>query len=355
MPASLPKRSHRRGAIILGALMLGLGVATVPAAGQGSIAGQMEAIRTLEIEIAGYDARYNQAVAAHSTARQKLKDARARIAHNTDELAKTRRRERSAQNVLSLRISMIYRQPTPTQIEVLLRSNSFTDAVSGAQYMQRMRKHDAEIVDEVQQAKDRIRKTRVQLVEDHKEAKAQSAETRRQVGEISSIRSQRRGALMSAQRQLSVMIAAEQARRANAARLAALRSAQSRVVRRVQRDGTVRTTVVPNPTPAPAPSGGEAAPAPAPSAPSTPSTPAPSSSPNPDALQSIAQCESGGNPTAVSPSGLYRGKYQFDPGTWASMGGQGSDPAAASEAEQDRVAGLLYSQQGASPWPVCGR
>src|SRR5215207_223252 len=28
-------------------------------------------------------------------------------------------------------------------------------------------------------------------------------------------------------------------------------------------------------------------------------------------LERIAQCESGGNPTAVSPGGRYRGKYQF--------------------------------------------
>lgn len=70
-------------------------------------------------------------------------------------------------------------------------------------------------------------------------------------------------------------------------------------------------------------------------------------------LSRIAQCESGGNPSAVSPSGQYRGKYQFDYGTWASVGGHG-DPAAASEAEQDQRAAILYSQSGPSPWPVCG-
>ncbi len=71
------------------------------------------------------------------------------------------------------------------------------------------------------------------------------------------------------------------------------------------------------------------------------------------ALDAIASCESGGDPTAVSPDGTYRGKYQFDYGTWASMGGSG-DPAAAPEAEQDMRAAELYSQAGSSPWPVCG-
>jgi len=71
-------------------------------------------------------------------------------------------------------------------------------------------------------------------------------------------------------------------------------------------------------------------------------------------LEAIASCESGGDPTAVDASGTYRGKYQFDMGTWASMGGSG-DPAAAPEAEQDYRAALLYSQSGSSPWPVCGQ
>jgi soluble lytic murein transglycosylase-like protein len=69
-------------------------------------------------------------------------------------------------------------------------------------------------------------------------------------------------------------------------------------------------------------------------------------------LDAIASCESGGDPTAVNAAGYY-GKYQFDLGTWASVGGSGN-PAEASEAEQDYRAGLLYQRAGSSPWPVCG-
>lgn len=72
-----------------------------------------------------------------------------------------------------------------------------------------------------------------------------------------------------------------------------------------------------------------------------------------ETLNAIASCESGGDPTAVSSDGTYRGKYQFDYGTWESVGGHG-DPAAASEAEQDYRAALLYARSGSSPWPVCG-
>ena len=72
-----------------------------------------------------------------------------------------------------------------------------------------------------------------------------------------------------------------------------------------------------------------------------------------ETLDAIAACESGGDPAVVSADGSYRGKYQFDYGTWESVGGSG-DPAAASEREQDYRAALLYSQAGSSPWPVCG-
>jgi hypothetical protein len=71
-------------------------------------------------------------------------------------------------------------------------------------------------------------------------------------------------------------------------------------------------------------------------------------------LQAIAACESGGNPRAIGGGGAFRGKYQFTYATWAAMGGSG-DPAAAREAEQDRLAAKLYASAGAGQWPVCGR
>ena len=69
-------------------------------------------------------------------------------------------------------------------------------------------------------------------------------------------------------------------------------------------------------------------------------------------LEAIAACESGGDPSAVNAAGYY-GKYQFDRGTWAAVGGSGN-PAEASEAEQDYRASLLYARAGSSPWPNCG-
>jgi Transglycosylase-like domain/Putative peptidoglycan binding domain len=71
-------------------------------------------------------------------------------------------------------------------------------------------------------------------------------------------------------------------------------------------------------------------------------------------LAAIARCESGGDPTAISPDGVYRGKYQFTRASWAAVGGTG-DPAAAPESEQDQRAALLMAKQGPRAWPRCSQ
>lgn len=72
----------------------------------------------------------------------------------------------------------------------------------------------------------------------------------------------------------------------------------------------------------------------------------------PAVLRQIAECESGGDPRAVSAGGQYRGKYQFSIDTWRNLGGRG-DPIDASEAEQDRIALKLYRRSGTAAWPSC--
>ena len=67
----------------------------------------------------------------------------------------------------------------------------------------------------------------------------------------------------------------------------------------------------------------------------------------------LAQCESGGDPRAVSPAGYY-GLYQFSLSTWHAQGGSGN-PIDASPAEQTLRAQILYGKAGAGQWPVCGR
>lgn len=89
-------------------------------------------------------------------------------------------------------------------------------------------------------------------------------------------------------------------------------------------------------------------------APSAPLPELPEGGPTPEQWAALRQCESSGNYRAVSASGRYRGAYQMDAGTWASLGGLG-DPAAAPPIEQDARARLLHLRRGWKPWPHCGR
>jgi hypothetical protein len=76
---------------------------------------------------------------------------------------------------------------------------------------------------------------------------------------------------------------------------------------------------------------------------------APSNDPR---LAAIRMCESHGNYATNTGNGFY-GAYQFDIGTWRSVGGSGL-PSSAPPAEQDRRATMLLQRSGSSPWPVCG-
>jgi hypothetical protein len=71
----------------------------------------------------------------------------------------------------------------------------------------------------------------------------------------------------------------------------------------------------------------------------------------------LAECESSGNPRAVSRSGRYRGAFQMDADFWRTYGGHqyASRPDLASYAEQLRVAQRGYQARGRAPWPTCGK
>ena len=75
-------------------------------------------------------------------------------------------------------------------------------------------------------------------------------------------------------------------------------------------------------------------------------------------LARLRQCESHGNPGAVSRSGKYRGSYQFAQGTWdgvAPEGWAGVDPATAPPEVQDQAAQTMIDNGRLGEFPVCGR
>ncbi len=80
-----------------------------------------------------------------------------------------------------------------------------------------------------------------------------------------------------------------------------------------------------------------------------------------DDLLRLRNCESTDNYQAISPSGKYRGAYQFDQTTWDAVAGRhfewliGIDPIDAEPWWQDAMTRALWSERGRQPWPVCGK
>ena len=72
-----------------------------------------------------------------------------------------------------------------------------------------------------------------------------------------------------------------------------------------------------------------------------------------EAWDALAQCESGGN-WSINTGNGYHGGLQFSQSSWNAAGGSGS-PAAASKAEQIRVAENLLQMQGWGAWPSCNQ
>lgn len=73
--------------------------------------------------------------------------------------------------------------------------------------------------------------------------------------------------------------------------------------------------------------------------------------PDPERAARVCQCESSGNPRAVSPNGRYAGLFQFSRASWESLGGGDIfDPRLNSQRALQ-----LWSKRGWKPWPSCSR
>jgi septal ring factor EnvC (AmiA/AmiB activator) len=64
----------------------------------------------------------------------------------------------------------------------------------------------------------------------------------------------------------------------------------------------------------------------------------------------IVMCESGGNYRALNRSSMAGGAYQIIPSTWEAYGGEGPYAHLASKAEQDRIAAIIWREDGPGAW-----
>ena len=319
---------NRPGVGVLGLLVAGLVLAPAWTAGASgaSIASQREQVRQLEAQVFEITGRAEQARSGYVVARDRLVAVRQRIGRNRTELKRARDNQRIAQTRLADRLSAMYRTPDPSVVDAFVTTGSVTEALTSWSVFQRVADQDFTTVRGIRQTKVRIKAIQAELLVDRRKARSHFSDQSARFRELSKLQSERRQLLSGARAQLAAFIQAEAIRQAAFARARAEAAAQAAARARPAAPGSA------TPTP--------------PAQPSSASTTA--------ALEAIAHCESGGSATAVSATGQFRGKYQFDPGTWKKLGGSG-DPAKAPEAQQDRLAAKLLATAGTTPWPVCGR
>jgi len=317
---SLPARVAVAATLVLATA--GWNAATLAAPVTDQIDAQRAQIRALEGELIQIDAQAGAAADAHAAARSRVAELEQSIRETTTRLKRARVGHRAAQQRLSDRLVALYAEEPPSFVEILMSSDSISSAVDAHAVLDRLRERDGRLVVSIKQAGERLARGRAELLASREEAARQLAEASARDAELRRLTSARRAVLDQARGSLRGLIAEEAGRRAQ---LAAIAQAE----RQAEADLAARASA---PSGAPYSAGASSGGA---------------------SLEAIAQCESGGNPRAVSPDGQYRGKYQFTPETWQAVGGTG-DPASAPEAEQDQRAAMLYDQQGSSPWPICG-
>jgi peptidoglycan hydrolase CwlO-like protein len=299
---------------------------------------QRAQVRAIEAELVAVQSSAAAAATDYSDASAQFRQLQLQVRDNGRRLKVQTIVHARAQQRLATRLVRLYTTQQPTIVELLASSGSLTGAIDSVELLKRLQEQDRNVVTSIEASRDRLRTIRKELVADRAEAGDTQRRALEQLGSLRSLAGRRQVILGRARASLSAL----ESQQAAQAQIAAIAREQVVAQRAASPDAS------PEELTAGLPQAPDASTSASPAATAPPSSGA--ATPH---LSSIAQCESGGNPGAISPGGTYRGKYQFLPSTWESVGGTG-DPAQASEAEQDLRASILYEQVGASAWPVCG-
>jgi septal ring factor EnvC (AmiA/AmiB activator) len=243
---------------------------------------------------------------------------RQRLDDQTAALEKARARLRRAERLLAERLAAIYMGGPGETIDLVLGSEDFGQLSTRAEYLLSIREADQKLAERVRSVRSALQASVSRL--DALETEAES----------------RLAALNAARAQISsVRAAAEQ----SAARLASLSEKRSSEIEALRADieaweEQIRRreakTAAEAEQEVAAQLGG------------------PYSIPT-----YIVMCESGGNYSALNPSSGAGGAYQILPSTWTAYGGEGL-PHEASKAEQDRIAALIWANDGPGAWVCAG-
>ena len=292
-------------------------------------AGQIEDLSAqLNQDRSGYDLAAQQAEAA--TAKEadlsgqiesgsvRVNELQAELENEASNLEQTRKRLGRAERLLAGRLAAIYIAGPVETIDVVLGSADFADLSSRAEYLLAIRDADQQLAGRVRSVRNSLRSSVARLGELTDDAEAQVA------------------ALDAARAE----IAAARARaEASATRFAARSSSRRKEIGELEAGIERWEQQIQRQT---AGSAGEA------------EDKVAAQLGGPYSIPTyIVMCESGGNYSALNASSGAGGAYQIIPSTWEAYGGTGL-PHEASKAEQDRIAALIWANDGPGAWVCAG-
>ncbi len=281
------------------------------------ISSQSARITELRQRAADAEAREQELIAKLRETTARSKELNSELIAAEAELAEVRKRYDRAVGVLSDRLVAIYKGSDPDMLTVVLQSDGYEELSTRAGYLEALTDADDRIADRVSTLHDQVEAQHGQIagLKDEIDRRARELEGAR--AEIARVR-------VEAEQRADEL---DSAKSEGEAALGELREKISGWELEVRREAAEQITE------AGGGGGGEAFLG------------------GPYAIPTyIVMCESGGNYRALNPSSMAGGAYQIIPSTWKAYGGQGPYAHQASKAEQDRVAALIWKNDGPGAW-----
>ena len=271
----------------------------------------------------------------HRRAQEDLASAEAAVARAEADLASAGRRQDEARRLLTAHAQAAYAGGGSVSFLAQMARSTVLDAGARRTYLRVVAGEDRQAIGRLQVAREDMEVRRRALEQARKAAAQRSAATVADLEGLEKAMGTQRALLTRVNGELGTLVAAEQARRdAEAARLFQAPAAAA--------------VVTAGPATTAAPRAGASTTAP----PTTAAARLPSSASDEETFACIRQLESGNN--YKSPGG---GAYQFQDGTWHSLGYTGSAQDYPPEV-QDEAARKLKARDGWKPWttaPLCGK
>ena len=230
-----------------------------------------------------------------------------------EQLSEVRADYREATSALSERLVEIYKTAPPDYFSVLIESEDYSELSARAEYLAALNDADATLAERVSALNEEVSSRHAEIAELKQEADAEARRLTAAKDEVAAIRAgaQQRAAAVSTARAEEQAALTELQQQISGWELEIRKEAAKQIA-----DGGGEDAFLGGPYAIPT---------------------------------YIVMCESGGNYRALNPSSGAGGAYQIIPSTWRAYGGKGL-PHQASKAEQDRIARIIWENDGPNAW-----